>query len=98
MPTRDGSLSSLCAEDTELKRTLQSLACGQVRVLRKLPTSKDVNDTDEFMFNEAFKSDRHRIRINQIQMKETVSTSPKCQKCRLPNRKAHFIPDLPACC
>lgn len=60
--------------DQELKRTLQSLACGQIptRVLRKLPQGKDVNDEDEFMFNDNFKNERHRIRINQIQMKETA--------------------------
>lgn len=60
--------------DQELKRTLQSLACGQIptRVLRKQPQGKDVNDDDEFMFNDNFKNERHRIRINQIQMKETA--------------------------
>ncbi|SPO30054.1 related to cullin 4A [Ustilago trichophora] len=60
--------------DQELKRTLQSLACGQIptRVLRKLPQGKDVNEDDEFIFNDNFKNERHRIRINQIQMKETA--------------------------
>ncbi|CDS01036.1 related to cullin 4A [Sporisorium scitamineum] len=60
--------------EEELKRTLQSLACGQIptRVLRKLPQGKDVKDSDEFMFNDNFKNERHRIRINQIQMKETA--------------------------
>lgn len=58
-----------------MKRTLQSLACGQIptRVLRKYPQGKEVDETDEFAFNDGFKNDRHRIRINQIQMKETVS-------------------------
>ncbi len=61
-------------DDQELKRTLQSLACGQIptRVLRKMPQGKDVNDDDEFMVNDALKNERHRIRINQIQMKETA--------------------------
>lgn len=61
--------------DDELKRTLQSLACGQIptRVLRKVPQGKEVNDEDEFMFNDNFKNERHRIRINQIQMKETAA-------------------------
>ncbi|CAO1635500.1 unnamed protein product [Parajaminaea phylloscopi] len=60
-------------EDVELRRTLQSLACGQIptRVLRKEPQGREVSDTDLFHINEAFKNDRHRIRINQIQMKET---------------------------
>ncbi|KAN0062880.1 hypothetical protein ACQY0O_004701 [Thecaphora frezii] len=61
-------------EDKELKRTLQSLACGQIptRVLRKTPQGKEVLNDDEFAFNEGFKNERHRIRINQIQMKETA--------------------------
>lgn len=61
-------------EESELKRTLQSLACGQIptRVLRKDPQGREVHDTDLFYFNEALKNERHRIRINQIQMKETV--------------------------
>lgn len=60
-------------DDVELKRTLQSLACGQIptRVLRKDPQGKEVLETDSFKINDAFKNDRHHIRINQIQMKET---------------------------
>lgn len=65
----------LYPDPVDLKRTLQSLACGQIptRVLRKFPQGREVEETDEFAFNDGFKNDRHRIRINQIQMKETVS-------------------------
>ncbi|XP_073497173.1 cullin-4B [Phyllobates terribilis] len=59
-------------EDSELRRTLQSLACGRARVLTKNPKSKDVDDGDKFTFNDDFKHQLFRIRINQIQMKETV--------------------------
>ncbi|XP_073419646.1 cullin-4A [Dendrobates tinctorius] len=59
-------------EDSELRRTLQSLACGKARVLNKLPKSKDVEDGDQFNFNADFKHKLYRIKINQIQMKETV--------------------------
>ncbi|PWN51191.1 Cullin-domain-containing protein [Violaceomyces palustris] len=61
-------------EEKELKRTLQSLACGQIptRVLRKSPQGREVEEEDEFYFNENFKNERRRIRINQIQMKETA--------------------------
>lgn len=57
----------------ELRRTLQSLACGPIptRVLRKHPQGRDVNDTDTFTVNEALKNERRRIRINQIQHKDT---------------------------
>uniref|UniRef100_A0A8C6PFJ4 Cullin-4A n=1 Tax=Nothobranchius furzeri TaxID=105023 RepID=A0A8C6PFJ4_NOTFU len=59
-------------EEMELKRTLQSLACGKARVLNKNPRGKDVEDGDRFNFNNDFKHKLFRIKINQIQMKETV--------------------------
>lgn len=59
-------------EEGELRRTLQSLACGKARVLNKNPRGKDVEDGDRFNFNIDFKHKLFRIKINQIQMKETV--------------------------
>nr|CAG4643744.1 EOG090X01NX [Lepidurus arcticus] len=56
----------------ELKRTLQSLACGKARVLLKEPRGKDVGDQDRFVFNKSFTNKLFRIKINQIQMKETT--------------------------
>lgn len=62
---------SLTAEDIEIKRTLQSLACARFRVLSKNPKGKDVNTTDTFTINDAFSHPKYRIKINQIQAKET---------------------------
>uniref|UniRef100_A0AAZ3QAS9 Cullin family profile domain-containing protein n=1 Tax=Oncorhynchus tshawytscha TaxID=74940 RepID=A0AAZ3QAS9_ONCTS len=56
----------------ELRRTLQSLACGKARVLNKSPRGKDIEDGDRFNFNNDFRHKLFRIKINQIQMKETV--------------------------
>lgn len=58
-------------DDGELKRTLQSLACAKYRVLTKTPKGKDVNDTDTFTVNLNFHDPKYRIKINQIQAKET---------------------------
>lgn len=58
-------------EPIELKRTLQSLACGKVRVITKEPKSKDIDEGDRFMFNEKFKYNLYKIKINQVQLKET---------------------------
>lgn len=58
-------------DDGELKRTLQSLACAQYRVLTKTPKGKDVSDTDTFTVNLKFHDAKYRIKINQIQAKET---------------------------
>ena len=57
--------------NVELKRTLQSLACARYRVLTKIPKGKDINETDKFIVNLAFTDPRTRIKINQIQLKET---------------------------
>ncbi|WEW61045.1 hypothetical protein PRK78_006534 [Emydomyces testavorans] len=57
--------------DPELKRTLQSLACAKYRVLTKHPKGRDINATDAFSFNSKFSDPKMRIKINQIQLKET---------------------------
>lgn len=59
-------------EVVELKRTLQSLACGKVRVLTKIPKGRDVDDTDSFVVNDEFTNPLMRIKINSIQLKETA--------------------------
>src|SRR3569833_2140818 len=58
-------------EGGELARTLQSLACGRTRVLTKNPKGKDVNPDDTFTVNKAFTDPKVRVKINQIQLKET---------------------------
>ncbi|KAJ1564755.1 Cullin-4A, partial [Cladochytrium tenue] len=58
-------------EDKELRRTLQSLACGKVRVLHKHPRGRDVGDADAFEANLAFENALFRIRVNQVQARET---------------------------
>lgn len=59
-------------EDGELQRTLQSLALGKARVLLKHPKGKEVASDDRFTFNREFKYKLYKIKINQVQMKETV--------------------------
>lgn len=57
--------------DAELQRTLQSLACGKTRVLNKHPKGREVNKTDTFSVNKSFTDPKFRVKINQIQLKET---------------------------
>lgn len=59
-------------EEAELKRILLSLACGKVRVLSKKPRGPKVETNDEFIFNKIFAHRQLRIKVNAIQMKETV--------------------------
>ncbi|KAI6221399.1 CULLIN-2 domain-containing protein [Aphelenchoides fujianensis] len=58
-------------EPAELKRTLQSLACGKSRVLTKEPKGRDVGTEDSFHFNAQFSSSFFRIKISQVMLKET---------------------------
>merc|ERR1711915_691572 len=58
-------------EDGEIRRTLQSLACGKARVITKLPKGKEILDGDKFIFNKDFTNALYKIKINQVQMKET---------------------------
>jgi cullin-4 len=57
--------------ENELKRTLQSLACAKLRPLRKHPPGREINDTDTFTLNTSFSHEKYRIKINQVQLKET---------------------------
>ncbi|KLT38707.1 Cullin-domain-containing protein [Cutaneotrichosporon oleaginosum] len=55
--------------DSDLQRTLQSLACGKYRVLTKTPKGREVNLSDTFAFNDGFTSPLARIKIMQIASK-----------------------------
>ncbi|GAA6006265.1 cullin family protein [Rhodotorula paludigena] len=77
-------------EKKELTRTLQSLACGKVRVLVKHPKGKDVNAGDHFSFNRDFKDDHVRIKINQIQQKETVEENKSTTERVFTDRSSHL--------
>ena len=52
-------------EDKELRRTLQSLACGKVRVLTKEPKGREVADKDEFIFHSQLNEKLYRIKVQQ---------------------------------
>lgn len=74
-------------EHRELRRTLQSLACGKERVLLKRPESKDVIDTDVFVVNEGFTSKFVRVRINAIQSKESAEEQRKTNESVMQDRQ-----------
>ncbi|RKP12942.1 Cullin [Piptocephalis cylindrospora] len=65
-------LTGLAEED--LKRTLQSLACGKYRVLQKSPKGKEVEMDDEFRINTSFTAPTVRVRIQQV-MAPKISAS-----------------------
>ncbi|RMX93773.1 hypothetical protein D0867_14093 [Hortaea werneckii] len=57
--------------EQEVKRTLQSLACAKLRPLTKHPKGKEINETDTFTVNTSFDHPKFRVKINQVQLKET---------------------------
>ena len=50
---------------------MQSLSLGKFRVLTKHPKVKEVEATDTFTFDKDFKAPLVRLKINNIQLKET---------------------------
>ncbi|XP_036621814.1 cullin-4B-like [Trichosurus vulpecula] len=77
-------------EQAELRRTLQSLACGKARVLMKNPKGKDVEDGHKFTCNDDFRHKLFRIKINQIQMKETVEEQASTTERVFQDRQHHI--------
>ncbi|KAI1789168.1 Cullin-4B [Ganoderma leucocontextum] len=74
-------------DDAELQRTLQSLACGKKRVLKKDSGGKDVKATDKFLFNVDFTDPRRVVHINSIQSKETPEETKRTQSSIEADRK-----------
>ncbi|KAI5475121.1 cullin 4 [Pseudohyphozyma bogoriensis] len=74
----------------EAARTLQSLACGKVRVLLKHPKGREVDPGDHFAFNTEFKDDHIKIRINQIQQKETAEENKSTTDRVVMDRSSHL--------
>ncbi len=59
-------------------------------MLTKVPASRDVHDTDTFKVNTSFKSSQYRIKINTIQLKETVEENEKTNE-RVVQDRQHQI-------
>lgn len=56
----------------ELKRQLQTLSLGKQKLLLKSTKGKDVKEGVSFKWNDKFKHHLYRIKINTVQIKETV--------------------------
>ncbi|PPQ84539.1 hypothetical protein CVT25_007609 [Psilocybe cyanescens] len=77
-------------DEAELKRTLQSLACGKKKVLKKVPAGRDVDDTDVFHFNAEFRDPHPKVHINSIQAKVSPEESKKTNASIEDDRK-HYL-------
>ena len=65
---------------------------AQVRVITKEPKGREVNDGDSFSFNKAFSEKLYRIKINSIQLKETVEENKKTNDQVLQDRQYQVCP------
>ncbi|CAH1170430.1 unnamed protein product [Phaedon cochleariae] len=74
-------------ETEELKRTLISLACSKTRVLVKKLKSRDIDTDDVFSINHKFSDRLFRVKINQIQLKETIEEEHATEKSVLADRQ-----------
>jgi len=85
----------------ELQRTLQSLAHGNVRVLKKSPKGPNIATTDKFRVNISFNCPQFRLKINQVQLKETAldikETHDRVELDRQYEAQAVIIRILKAC-
>lgn len=57
-------------DTSSLDRTLASLACGKVKILLKDAPKGGIASTDTFRINLAFTSDRNRIKIPQVKLRD----------------------------
>ncbi|KAG2216875.1 hypothetical protein INT45_009406 [Circinella minor] len=58
-------------EEKELKRTLQSLACGQHKLLLKESSGMDIQMSDTFKYNSDFTATSVRLKINVLQQEQS---------------------------
>lgn len=64
-------------EEAELRRHLQSLACGKFKVLKKHPHGRDINPDDSFSFNNDFTAQMKKIKIATVSSKVENSEERK---------------------
>lgn len=80
----------------DLKRALQSLACGKHRVLTKEPKGRDVDETDCFHFNADFTSKQLKFKVGNISAQretetEKTETRHKVDEDRKPQIEAAIV-------
>jgi hypothetical protein len=77
--------------DNELKRHLQSLACGKFKVLKKHPPGREINDDDSFSFNNDFTCPMQKIKIATVSSKIETTEERKETRDRIDEERKHQI-------
>eukprot|EP00004_Rigifila_ramosa_P003165 TRINITY_DN1332_c0_g1_i6.p1 TRINITY_DN1332_c0_g1~~TRINITY_DN1332_c0_g1_i6.p1 ORF type:complete len:739 (+),score=176.85 TRINITY_DN1332_c0_g1_i6:553-2769(+) len=76
---------------SDLRRNLQSVACGKYRVLTKEPKGKDVEDSDVFSFNGEFTCKLVRIKIGTVTAQKETEPELRETKTKLDEDRKHQI-------
>lgn len=77
--------------DNELKRHLQSLACGKFKILKKHPPGRDVDDDDSFSFNNDFTCSMQKIKIATVSSKIETTQERKETRDRIDEERKHQV-------
>ncbi|KAL0076721.1 Cullin [Phycomyces blakesleeanus] len=77
-------------DEKELRRVLQSLACGQSQVLTKTPPGTEVKDTDVFAYNADFSAARPRVKISPIISDTSAEENKDTENSVLFNRQCQI--------
>jgi cullin 3 len=77
--------------DVDLRRTLQSLACGKYKVLIKEPRGKEVDPTDKFYLNVNFTCPLARIKIQTVATKVETESERKTTHEKVDKLRKHQI-------
>ena len=88
---RQDILASTGLSDTDLVRTLQSLACGKFRVLTKNPKGRDVNPSDTFAFNDTFTCPLAKIKIMQVASKVESNKEREETQEQVDEERRHMV-------
>ena len=86
--SNSGKLST-SMPDTELKRHLQSLACGKFRILKKHPPGRNVQESDSFSFNHDFTCPMQKIKIGTVSAKVETTEERKETRERIDEERQH---------
>eukprot|EP00967_Tisochrysis_lutea_P103262 scaffold155787_cov29-Tisochrysis_lutea.AAC.8 len=70
----------------ELKRTLQSLACGRFKLLTKEPKGREVEESDTFSFNEGFTCKQLRFKVSSQPHRFSGKVAGRAMKPRAETR------------
>ncbi|KAG2176227.1 hypothetical protein INT43_005461 [Umbelopsis isabellina] len=74
-------------EESELKKTIQSLCFGPHKILSKMPEEPTIQSSDRFCVNDKFEAATYRLKVSSLMAKEPVETNSAISKQVMQNRQ-----------